>query len=508
MSSLSSSTSDLASNGSFNGIPFNGIPSDGIPSSEISSNGIPNPLSLPANILATLGSALSPTRSQGSQVSQGSQGSQVVTPGSQGAPQVITPRTPIPPIASLRGYSSPRPPSPIPSYTPRSYLESPLPSANGIPVVPISSLPVSTRSRPLSPIRIPPVVTSSAVTPVSSPVVTPLVTSPVVASNRSSMGSLVPMTTPRQDKNLSMPLEIASEGVLVPEDSIEHMLAKHQYIVTAKILIEGEHGTEARYLEAINPRGKKVFIELDEAGFIAVTPDDLTLHEGKPATVIPYSIKVGALECAALDVCGIAFVCNNGICTLSPDVVTQNKPVETNFIYTEPTVVDVKSDGAARLTDRITPYPIVRLSEIKKKPREVLTNVDEVTRRIRNTAYTGCLKELKETEKASHDLHMAFLDFQKTQMDASTRLTESIRELEEVNNKYIANPPTTEAQVANYRLMIANMRKRHEMVVDLLYTCDRVNKVRDNMLQLKEQLNEASAFLRKEFKNVNYVLHD
>lgn len=462
-----------------------------------------NPLSLPASILATLNGALTPRSSSNFINEAQSQGS----------------RPSIPSITSLRGYSSPRPPSP-----PRTYIESPR-LTTPTSVVPISALPVSNRppSRPLSPIRLSsagtPVVTP-VVTPIGTPVVTPIVipsppstvitpSSPVASLGSTktvSMGSLVPMATPRQEANLSMPLQIESEGNLVPENSIEHMLAKHQYIVTAKILVEGEHGTEARYLEAINPRGKKVFIELDEAGFIAVSPDDLTLHEGKPATTIPYSVKVGALECAAMDVCGIAFVCDNGICTLSPDVVTQNKPVETNFIYTETPVVDVKSDGAARLTDRITPYPIVRLSEIKKKPKEALNNVDEVTKRIRNTAYTGCLKDLKGTEVASHELHHAFMEFQKVQMDASTRLTESIRELEKVNDEYIRSPPTNDVTIAKYHQLIYNMRKRHEMAVDLLYTCQQVNKIRDDMLRLKGQLNEATVFIKNEFKNVNYVL--
>lgn len=474
-------------------------------------------MSAPASILAALGSALASNRSQG-----------------------------IPPLSSIQNYS----PVPSPRYTQRTERNSysapvsPIPSAPAtvqvpsVPVVPLSARsPIRTPSvsaspvasaavLPRTPLRTPSLSSSLGKTPVSSrssmssarTALTSAATprsqnspiNPLIASSPLSLSS-APTTpilppTPDQRQNLDQPLSFESEGVAVSQDSIEHDLAKLQYIVTAKVLIDSGNGPEARYLETINPRGKKVFIELDNEGFIAVTPNDLTLHEGKMATVIPYSVKVGALECAGLDVCGIAFVCDNGICTLSSDYANDNKQVETNFIYTENPEIEVKSDGAARLADRITPYPIVRLSELRRKPDVVLKNVDEVTRRIRNTAYAGCISDLKASEDAIEKLQATFAEFKKAQLDVSSRLTNSLKELEKVNEQYIHTPPVTDTQIKNHQLMITNFKKRHELAVDLLYTCKRVGKIRDEINSITQQLKEATSSLKKEFSGVEYVL--
>ena len=314
------------------------------------------------------------------------------------------------------------------------------------------------------------------------------------------------------------PLTFEIEGKETPEEGIEHQLARLGYIVTAKILINGsdsgtDHrserpvGTEARFLEAINPRGQKVFIELDTEGFVAISPSDLTLIEGKHATVIPYSVKVGALECAQMNICGVAFVCANGLCTLQREMAVGSGPniYETNFIYTERVAI---KDGTAKLGDRITPYPIVRLSEIVDSPEEMVRSVDTVTKRIRDTAYAGCKSDLMKTDDAITNLRKNFLAFKDAQEVASKRLTTSFEELEKVYKQYEAYPPKTDEDIQNYRLLISNMKKRHELAVDLQYMCQQVSRAYSEISRLSKHYEEALNTLKKEFAGVEYVIKE
>ena len=304
------------------------------------------------------------------------------------------------------------------------------------------------------------------------------------------------------------PLTFEIEGKETPEEGIEHQLARLGYIVTAKILINGsDSGTEARFLEAINPRGQKVFIELDTEGFVAISPSDLTLIEGKHATVIPYSVKVGALECAQMNICGVAFVCANGLCTLQREMAVGSGPniYETNFIYTEKPAI---KDGTAKLGDRITPYPIVRLSEIVNSPEEMVRSVDTVTKRIRDTAYAGCKSDLAKTDDAITNLRKNFLAFKDAQEVASKRLATSFEELEKVYKQYEAYPPKTDEDIQNYRLLISNMKKRHELAVDLQYMCQQVSRAYSEISRLSKHYEEALNTLNKEFTGVEYVIKE
>lgn len=392
-------------------------------------------------------------------------------------------------------------PERIPSETiesiPPAMEVSAIPIIIPTPVMPESLPSPSLSLTPLSPPSLSPI---SGSTPTPVPL-TPVLTIPSTPMER------MPITPPYAEAE-NTPLTIEIDGKVVPEEGIEHQLARLGYIVTAKILINGaEHeGVEARFLEAINRRGQKVFIELDTEGFVAISPTDLTLVEGKHATVIPYSVKVGALDCAQMDICGVAFICSNGLCTLQREMVGTGPNIyETNFIYTEkPTI----RDGVAKLGDRMTPYPIIRLSEIQENPEAMLKSVDTVTKRIRDTAYASCMADLEKTEDAITNLRKNFTSFKEAQESASKRLMVSVEELNKVYKQYQNNPPKTDRQIADYRLLIANMKKRHELTVDLHYMCQQVSRSYGEISRLAKQYDEALNTLKKEFAGVEYVIKE
>lgn len=295
---------------------------------------------------------------------------------------------------------------------------------------------------------------------------------------------------------------VSSLQKMLSQDSVEQLLAKKGYTVTAKILVQGSEGAEARYFEAINKMGHKILIELDTDGFVAIGPDDLTLQEGKIATVIPYSTKNGILESSANEVLGIAFICADGICTLVKD--EGPNPTETTFVYSN------SSQGKiGKLGDQITPYPIVRLSEIGQDNEGTIDyTIKKVTEKMRDDDYKACRAQFHQTKEEISNLARAFDGYERAIMEADARLKSAIHELEDINARYIRNPPTDEVNRENYRQVVYNLRRRHEMAVDLMYLCSIVAHKRAKINRLTEHIKEVTKEIQDEFSTVGYVLKE
>ena len=284
---------------------------------------------------------------------------------------------------------------------------------------------------------------------------------------------------------------------LVENNAIDQMLEEEGYQITAKVLVQGDAGNEARYLEVTDKDGHKAFVELDTGGYVAIEPDDFTLVEGALETVIPYSTKRGALECAGSS-CGVAFVCQNGICTI--ERIGVELPHEKTFVYSNKV-----TERTGQLGDQAVPYPIIRLSELRENPSEVLATIDEVTRRIRNSAYQKCMDDIQQTQEAIEELSDAFKKFSKTEQNAADRLLRTMKKLEELNEYYSDNPPQNDESLAQHRLILQGLQRRHQMAVDLLYLCSEVTVKREILVEWSRMLNSVTEGLLQEFENVDYL---
>lgn len=416
----------------------------------------------------------------------------------------------------------PNPPTPLPTSPPN------------IPVMPITAVtnkptpsPLVTMARSNEENRNIPVEPISVAKPPSSPnartallnlnakTESSQVTIPTsTTSSKSSQESLFPsikVSTPSSSlpfkptaEIMNQEFEIKDYQGMIANASLEKELLNVGYAPISKIVIRSDTGDKrTQYIKAINKKGQKVFILVDVNGYTTARSTDLTLIEAHSASVVPYSIKTGAYNCAGKDVCGVAFECgSDAVCVLSREAKDLT-PKEATFVFVEQnnpeTAATLESEGS------IMSYPVIRLSEIRANPNLVLSNTDMVTRRLRNSAYTAQLQELSSTQQSIGKLNAAFIRFNQMRENAAVKLNKTLTQLEQWNDIYMANPPQTDDAKDKYRQLQFNLAQRNEGIATLLRSINKVTDKRAQIDGIAKEINEITDYCEKEFSTVEYA---
>lgn len=281
---------------------------------------------------------------------------------------------------------------------------------------------------------------------------------------------------------------------------LEKELMLHNYTPLEKIIIRDKGQMEkARYFKAFNKLGQTVFVDLDNDGIVHVNPKDLTVTPSNKSNMIPYSSKLGTMKCLDLDICGVAFECYNGICTLHRDQ-RSTTPIENTFVIIEGHIsnnMTVNSDPIA--------FPIIRLSEIKNNPRLVLKTVNRATKKLRNLAHDNCHDELKKTFKIITELNKQYTKFNELQEKLFKNISSSIEILEHKITEIDDIEQLDEEDKKTYELLQYNIRLRNDKIVDLLNICKDVcntmtsNKMSEkNIVSILEYLNNIIDYLEND----------
>lgn len=321
-------------------------------------------------------------------------------------------------------------------------------------------------------------------------------------------------TAPATPSTTSTTPVSAHDGLAIPvipmapdSDSVDLVLSKLGYHVLSKVLVKDadRDPVHARFLDVLNNLGQRVFVELDIEGHLAAQSQDPIMIQGSSrSNSIPHSCKVGTFECAGQEVAGVAFAYSDDagrhhdICSLLRDE-DGSGPLEVNY--------HLDQDTAEIMTKPVA-YPIVRLSEIVDNPDSTLRNINEATRRIRNTTYENCKTELEQTREAIRKLGESFIEFNEVQSRCSHELMASIRSLEKIHQQYREFPPTTDENRERYRKLLFNFRKRHEFAIELIGVCQLVNAQRETILQYTQLIREALDYCRKEFRDINRIIDE
>jgi hypothetical protein len=303
---------------------------------------------------------------------------------------------------------------------------------------------------------------------------------------------------------MNQDFEIRDYQGIIANSSLENELLNAGYAPLSKIVIRSDNGDKrTQYIKAINKKGQKVFILIDVNGYTTARSTDLTLIEAHSASIVPYSLKTGAYNCAGKDVCGVAFECgSDAVCVLSrgPKDLT---PKESTFVFVEQHAPEaaglIESEGS------IMTYPVIRLSEIRANPVLVLANTDVVTRRLRNTAYASELQELSVTQQSISKLNDAFIRFNRIRENAAVKLNKTLTQLEQWNDIYMQNPPTTDDAKDRYRQLQYNLAQRNEGISTLLRSMKKVADKHIEIDAITKDINEITDYCEKEFANVEYA---
>ena len=307
-------------------------------------------------------------------------------------------------------------------------------------------------------------------------------------------------------------IEISDDNGPLIDASIENELLQSGFVPKDKIITTDDNGERhARFIKVISRMGQSALVEIDINGYMVVQPKDQNVVASKAVSQIPYSVKMGTYDCAKTDVCGVAFVCDKDICVLNNDP-TGRGPQEKNFVYVAHNNIDGAADGAINkavvISGNPVAYPIIRMSEVRANPGLCIKAINEATRRIRNAAYEASHADLVRLDQSIHDLDKEYHNFKAYRDLAVKGLMSSIKQLEQFNAIYIANPPVCDDEREKHRRVIANLRARHERVIDLLRISEEVAMKRDKIAKLSQEFASASCYIKKEFAELDRDIAD
>lgn len=301
-------------------------------------------------------------------------------------------------------------------------------------------------------------------------------------------------------------VEVENYQGVVANASIENELLNSGYTPINKITIREDNGSKKiHYIESLNKKGQHVFVAIDTPGYATVRTSDLTLIKATNASIVPYSIKMGAYNCAGSDVCGVAFKCgSDSICVLSRGN-DDLSPQEANFVFVEP---HLPSAGMIQTADSIIPYPVVKLSEIRANPELVLMNTDIVTSRLRNSSYKAEVEQLGNAKSSVSKLVQALERFDRLREVTVLKLTTTLNQLNEWNDIYMKNPPMSDIGREKYRQLQFNMANRNQGISDMLTTIQKVAAKHREVDRITNEINELSDMTEKAFENVEYAVNE
>jgi hypothetical protein len=298
--------------------------------------------------------------------------------------------------------------------------------------------------------------------------------------------------------------EIKDYQGIIGNASIENELINAGYAPLDRIVVRNDKGERRTHsIKAVNKKGQKVFILIDVEGYTTARTTELTLLETQGASIIPYSLKTGALECAGKDVCGVAFECgSDAVCILSRSSQDLT-PKEATFVYVEqqrPAAITLETEGGTMS------YPVIRLSEIRANPNLVLSNTDAVLRRLRNASFSSEIQELAASQQSISHLNSAFFKFNEISLGAALKLRDTLQQLEGYNDVYLASPPQTDSDKDKYRVLQFNLTQRNDGIANLLRIMKKVSEKRAAIDNMAKEIDDLSEMVQREFANVESVI--
>jgi hypothetical protein len=293
---------------------------------------------------------------------------------------------------------------------------------------------------------------------------------------------------------MNQEFEIRNYQGIIANASLEQDLLRNGYVPISKVVIrDGAGDKRTQYIKAINKNGQTLFILVDVNGYTTARSTDLSVVESK-ASVVPYSLKTGAYNCAEKDVCGVAFECgSNAVCVMTRGPADIS-PTESNFVFMDPekTTAALTSEGS------IMTYPVVRLSEIRQAPDLVLANTDRVTRSLRNSFYGALLRELATTQDSINSLNAAFVGFNRTMDTRGPGLNKALTAAEEQNRLLAARSPLSDDDKDRLRQIQRNMTNLNDGIADLLKSMKIVALKKPDIDRLTREITEVTTYLNKD----------
>ena len=262
----------------------------------------------------------------------------------------------------------------------------------------------------------------------------------------------------------------------VEVDNIDSVLLSKGFAPISRIHM-GEIGTS--YVKAFTDLGHMCYVQLD-TDKPSKREQDLSLIQVD--TISKEPVKNGKLtvdECSRLEVCGVAYECNEGICVLRRDIDTFDLK-EDIFTVTESSSLMHGIEKREPLS-----YPIVRYSEILANEVAVMWNISKVTSRLKVQAIHNYNKELmgiRQTVDRFTHVTNTLIEAMHAARDNVINLTIS---LHESRDKY--DLPIDETDREAYSEIVNKLHTGDDLIGDLILTARTLSSRRQDIDNMTEE---------------------
>ena len=279
--------------------------------------------------------------------------------------------------------------------------------------------------------------------------------------------------------SLSKKLKPNNIGRLTDEnkDDIDQVLLSNGFAPIARIHMGTDKIT---FVKSFTDLGHMCYVQLDTDKPI-YREKDLSLV--KVENIYKEPVKNGQInveDCVKLEVCGIAYECNEGICVLKRDYETLDLK-EDLFTVTEAS--SLKYGGEQR-----TPlaYPIVLYSEIIANKVAVMWNISRMTFRLKHKAihnYNISLMEIRQSFFRLNESANTLLD---SMHKARDNVIGTSSELHKARDAYTL--PVDNDHIKQYGKIIGGLHTCEDLVGDLILTSRNLNMVQKDIDSIAEFL--------------------
>ncbi len=290
-----------------------------------------------------------------------------------------------------------------------------------------------------------------------------------------------------------------ANGELLSGDRIEELLQKKGFKPKEKIIIN----SSCLYIKCLTKSGHSVFVELDTGGIVAKTGCDFAYIKSDKAELVPYAYRMGCFKTAGSHVAGVAFQCEDGICTLTS--IDEPYPKMVNFVTRENCNIKVRTAFISEQGPHA--YPIVRLSEILVDSELVHSMIAESSDNIMRVSYALSHTKLIKLSQKISNLGDSLTHFMMVKDEKMKELCDSIKKLESVaeNNSSCDAKILCDDDKAKDAQITANLAKRRKLFTNLIRSSNCIISSGPQISKICEGISEMSKCMEKEYLNLDKV---
>jgi hypothetical protein len=253
------------------------------------------------------------------------------------------------------------------------------------------------------------------------------------------------------------------------DNILNKRLESHGYRIVNTIYINNRGQKEAKFIDAIDSRGHRIFIELNVDSVVVNQGSDLTVSEGDATnSCVSHAIRMGILGTIGRKVSGVAFKCKNGI------VLTYNSlkgPVKESFLT-------LPSDNNLAI------MPLILVTSIFENPTVSLEMTSRATNDIISAIRNISIADAKETEKSIANFSRAA---EKVNIDIISNMDAVIKSLQE-HEKIRANYDVGTVPSETYK-SLTNVINKHIVDIYRMYEASRgLESVRSKLNALLQEM--------------------